>query len=184
MACIKRPCVSTRICRFLAFDLLAASKPCGSMQRPFSRRLRLLGCQGSRRSGWRLGRLLAALHIKRFVKADQRHHSSRDRNNHRASSAAANPRNRSPLAAVLKIYIKPLTTSRSSTWRRLPPRLAGGISGATSAIRHLSGRLDTAICCGHSAHDFTRPHRRPPSNQEPPVENHEQSYQSIVPGQI
>ena len=30
---------------------------------------------------------------------------------------------------VLKIYITPLTTSRTSTERLLPPRLAGGING-------------------------------------------------------
>src|SRR3981081_4544285 len=34
---------------------------------------------------------------------------------------------------VLKIYIIPFITSRSSTWRLLPPRLAGGINGSTSA---------------------------------------------------
>src|ERR1700716_610020 len=34
---------------------------------------------------------------------------------------------------VLKIYIIPFITSRSSTGRLLPPRLAGGINGSTSA---------------------------------------------------
>ncbi len=40
---------------------------------------------------------------------------------------------RRPLAPVLRIYIKPLTTSRTSTVRLLPLRLAGGITGAASA---------------------------------------------------
>ena len=34
---------------------------------------------------------------------------------------------------VLRIYIRPLTTSRMSTVRLLPPRLAGGMGGATNA---------------------------------------------------
>jgi hypothetical protein len=32
---------------------------------------------------------------------------------------------------VLRMYISPLTTSRTFTVRLLPPRLAGGISGVT-----------------------------------------------------
>ena len=31
---------------------------------------------------------------------------------------------------VLRMYIRPFTTSRTSTFRLRPPRLAGGISGA------------------------------------------------------
>src|SRR3954452_17006290 len=42
-------------------------------------------------------------------------------------------RQRCPLAAVLRIYISPLTISGSTTVRLLPPRLAGGISGAMIA---------------------------------------------------
>jgi len=34
---------------------------------------------------------------------------------------------------VLSTYINPLMTSRTSTVRLLPPRLAGGITGATKA---------------------------------------------------
>jgi hypothetical protein len=34
---------------------------------------------------------------------------------------------------VLSTYITPLTTSRTSTVRLLPPRLAGGINGSTHA---------------------------------------------------
>src|SRR5258708_11918927 len=34
---------------------------------------------------------------------------------------------------VLKIYMIPFITSRTSTWRLLPPRLAGGINTSTSA---------------------------------------------------
>ena len=34
---------------------------------------------------------------------------------------------------VLKTYMIPFITSRSSTWRLLPPRLAGGINGSISA---------------------------------------------------
>ena len=34
---------------------------------------------------------------------------------------------------ALRMYIRPLTTSRSFTVRLLPPRLAGGICGSTSA---------------------------------------------------
>src|SRR5262249_10004628 len=34
---------------------------------------------------------------------------------------------------VLKIYMIPFITSRTSTWRLLPPRLAGGINGSTCA---------------------------------------------------
>src|SRR3982750_1943211 len=34
---------------------------------------------------------------------------------------------------VLRIYMRPLTTSRRLTVRLLPPRLAAGINGATSA---------------------------------------------------
>jgi len=33
---------------------------------------------------------------------------------------------------VLRIYISPLTTSRTTTVRLLPPRFAGGINGAMS----------------------------------------------------
>src|SRR5260221_11722900 len=34
---------------------------------------------------------------------------------------------------VLKIYMIPFIPSRTSTWRLLPPRLAGGINGSTYA---------------------------------------------------
>src|SRR6516162_6034727 len=42
------------------------------------------------------------------------------------------------------MYMIPFITSRTSTWRLLPPRLAGGISGATcahsSSVRSLGYR--------------------------------------------
>jgi hypothetical protein len=42
---------------------------------------------------------------------------------------------------VLRTYIKPFITSRKSTVRLLPPRLPGGISGAT--CRYLFGTTET-----------------------------------------
>jgi hypothetical protein len=53
------------------------------------------------------------------------------------------------------MYITPLTTARSSMVRLLPPRFAGGISGAMIA-HSLSVRVaavpqpDSAACCGHT----------------------------------
>src|SRR5262245_65881821 len=45
---------------------------------------------------------------------------------------------------VLKIYMIPFITSRTSTWRLLPPRLSGGINGSTcahsSSVRSLGYR--------------------------------------------
>jgi hypothetical protein len=49
-----------------------------------------------------------------------------------------------PLTPVLKTYITPFITSRTSTVRLLPPGLAGGITGATcahsSSVRSLGYR--------------------------------------------
>ena len=64
--------------------------------------------------------------------------SSTDRNNRRPSIAAASPWGKSLGIArhwqpVLKTYIRPLTTSPTSTVRLLPPRLAGGMCGPISA---------------------------------------------------
>src|SRR3954452_6833650 len=45
---------------------------------------------------------------------------------------------------VLRMYIRPLTTSRTFTVRLLPPRLAGGMNGATwlhsSSVKSLGER--------------------------------------------
>src|SRR5437016_4320081 len=48
---------------------------------------------------------------------------------------------------VLKIYMIPFITSRTSTWRLLPPRLAGGINavlGSTAAASPLAARAQQA----------------------------------------
>src|SRR5262249_12792751 len=44
----------------------------------------------------------------------------------------------------------PFITSRTSTWRLLPPRLAGGIKVRHAPIHRRSGHSDIAICCGRN----------------------------------
>ena len=66
---------------------------------------------------------------------------------------------------VDRTYISPFTTSRMSTVRLPPPRLAGGINGSTAPIPRRSDRWDIATCCGRNGAVFRRPHRRPSSNQ-------------------
>src|ERR1700692_81799 len=51
-ACIKRPCVSTRMCRFLPLIFLPASNPAGSIVDPFFRALHALAVE-DRGSGTR-----------------------------------------------------------------------------------------------------------------------------------
>src|SRR5260370_37256193 len=64
---------------------------------------------------------------------------------------------------VLKIYIIPFITSRPSTWRLLPPRLAGGINGSTyahsSSARSLGYRTFAAVV---TSAVLRRPHRGAP----------------------
>src|SRR5439155_17971895 len=53
---------------------------------------------------------------------------------------------------VLKIYMIPFITSRTSIWRLLPPRLAGGINGST---------------CAHSSSLTSLGHRKLPRSYPP-----------------
>jgi hypothetical protein len=124
----------------LAFDLLAcikamrvdATAPFSADLTPSSRACRGMAVKDrGGRAGVPTG-LLTALHIERFVKAVERAVIAPEIEiimERRARRQIL--RNRSPLAARAQNILKPLTTSRSSTWRRLPPRLAGGITGAT-----------------------------------------------------
>src|ERR1700677_1613731 len=153
MACIRRPCVSTRICRFLPLIFLPASKPCGSMQRPPFRGLDALAVNDR---GSRAGvptRLLAALHIERLVKAVERAVIAPQVEiiiERRARRQIL--RNRSPLTARAQnihqavdhfafVDMAPVAaTSGLSNGAQTDPRigaqtdcLAGGITGATCA---------------------------------------------------
>jgi hypothetical protein len=56
---------------------------------------------------------------------------------------------------VLKINMIPFTTSRTLTRRLLPPSLAGGIIGSTSAHSSLVRHSDIAIFYGHIARGFS-----------------------------
>jgi hypothetical protein len=54
---------------------------------------------------------------------------------------------------VLKIYMIPFLTSRTSTWRLLPPRSAGGINLRHTTIRRWSDHSGIATCCNRIARD-------------------------------
>ena len=105
---------------------------------------------GRGRAGLPVG-LLAAADVKRVVQPVERAVVAPSGRNSGSPCCAAEglsgcARHWQP---VLRTYISPLTTSRTSTVRLLPPRLARGISGSTRPIPRQSGRSDSAACCGH-----------------------------------
>jgi hypothetical protein len=75
---------------------------------------------------------------------------------------------------ALRMYIRPLTTSRAHTVRLLPPRLAGGMGGSVGARSSSLESEGSAGCCGVSVRGprwstsaaATRRIRRPRLNQE------------------
>src|SRR3982075_1936148 len=73
---------------------------------------------------------------------------------------------------VLKIYIIPFITSRSSTWRLLPPRLAGGINGSTSAHSSSVRSLGYRNALRSYRPRFFAVHIGDPPRIRPPLLNH------------
>ncbi len=159
MACIKRPAYR-RGYAASSLDLLPASKPAGRCNAPFSADL-TLWLSRSRRLDWPRPAARGTSH-RALREAIERLSSSTGRNNRRVSSAPAGPSDRSPLASRLRIYISPLTTSRSSIWRRLPPRLAGGSPAPHEplGIRQIARIPQSAAVIPRPI--FVRPHRAPP----------------------
>src|SRR2546429_2381321 len=115
------------------------------MQAPlFQRSYPLAIDDGGARAGFSFA-LLSTLHIKRVMDAIQRAVVAPQVEIVEQCAAWWQVfRDRTPLASLLKIYIIPSITSRTSTWRLLPPRLAGGINGSTcahsSSVRSLGYR--------------------------------------------
>src|SRR5713101_7431327 len=73
---------------------------------------------------------------------------------------------------VLKTYITPFITSRTSTWRRLPPRLAAGINDSTSAHSSSLRSLGYRNWLRSQRPRFFAVHiGAPPSNQVTPLES-------------
>src|SRR3984957_10397410 len=172
MACIKRPCVSTRICRFFPLIFLPASKPCGSTQCPFFRRLNALAVKD--RGGWTgcPTRLLAALHIERFVKAIERAVIAPQVEiivECRARRQVL--RDRSPLASRAQNIHQPV-----DHFALINMASVATASGRRDHRRHMSplGIRQIARIPQSAAviprPIFVRPHRAPPSNQGEPSE--------------
>src|SRR3981189_3386300 len=76
---------------------------------------------------------------------------------------------------VLKIYIIPFITSRSSTWRLLPPRLAGGINGSPSAHSSAVRSLGYRNALRSYRLRFFAVHIGDPPRIRPPLLNHKRS---------
>jgi len=140
-AAIKRPCVSTRICRLCLCFLSRIIAHAGSMQRPLFPRLTLWPVDDS---GGRLASRPACprhFHIQRVGAVEACRHSSRVRNNHERRAR------RQILRESLAIGI-PCSNNTSAvdhlTARRhgvlLPPRLAAGSTARHAPIRHPSSR--------------------------------------------
>src|SRR5258707_7414794 len=73
---------------------------------------------------------------------------------------------------VLKTYMIPFITSRSSTWRLLPPRLAGGINGSTSAHSSSVRSLGYRNALRSYRPRFFAVHIGDPPRIRPPLLNH------------
>ena len=117
-ACTQTVTVSTRICRLIPLILLA-SYPGGSMQAPLFRRFSRSGCRSRRRSDFALtaGRRGYIAHTARNGSSQScRRHSARevvDRASRRQSPWGCNATG----ILVLRTYITPFTTSRTTTSR-------------------------------------------------------------------
>src|SRR5262249_15815861 len=100
MACSSKPSVSTRIWRFLPLTFLPASYPCGSMQPPLFQRSSRFGYRRWRRSGWLLVRLAPDTPHKARDGCDPAcRRSSTSRDSRKVCCAAADLRDRTPLAS-------------------------------------------------------------------------------------
>src|SRR5678815_29144 len=75
---------------------------------------------------------------------------------------------------VLKTYMIPFITSRSSTWRLLPPRLAGGINGSISAHSSSVRSLGYRNALRSYRPRFFDVHIGDPPRIRPPLLNHKQ----------
>src|SRR5262249_10454906 len=112
---------------------------------PFQRSSRF-GYRPWRRSGWRLVRLAPDTPPKARDGCDPAcRRSSTSRDSRKVCCAAADlSGSHATGIPCSKIYMIPFITSRTSTWRLLPPRLAGGINGSTcahsSSVRSLGYR--------------------------------------------
>ena len=74
---------------------------------------------------------------------------------------------------ALRMYIRPLTTSRKFTVRLLPPRLAGGIRGSISALLVGQVRRIAPVGCGRSERGFpSSTSAAAPQRIGPPPLNH------------
>src|SRR6185436_5041102 len=73
---------------------------------------------------------------------------------------------------VLKTYMIPFITSRSSTWRLLPPRLAGGINGSISAHSSSVRSLGYRNALRSYRPRFFDVHIGDPPRIRPPLLNH------------
>src|SRR5258708_17418275 len=115
------------------------------MQPPFFSALHALAIDdGGGRAGFSFA-LLPTRHIKRVMDAIQRAVVAPQVEIVEKCAARRQVfRDRTPLASRAQVYMIPFITSRTSTWRLLPPRLAGGINGSTyahsSSVRSLGYR--------------------------------------------
>ena len=157
MACIGKPWVSTRMWRFLPLIFLPASKPGGSIKPLFFCAFDALAVDDRGRRAVVSASLLPASDVERMMDAFESTimAPAAEIVVHRAARRQVLWQRR-PLATCAEN--SPLTISRITTVRLLPPRLAGGISEEMIPIPRPSNRWDSAARCGHNDPALVRPH--------------------------
>src|SRR2546423_135748 len=143
-------------------------------QAPLFRRSSRFGYRRWRRSGWLLVRLALDTPHKARDGCDPACRRSSTSRDSRTVCCVAASLSGSHATGILcsKYTLIPFITSRTSTWRLLPPRLAGGINGSTCALHRRLGHSDISICCGRNVRGSS------PSTSVVPLSNQVTNFES------